>query len=119
MPSPAWRPEDEEHVREGVGPLRRDYEPHSLNVLRGLTRTALLCGVFSYCCFGLAGPAGVGFGLAAWALARHDLRRLRAGLVDPGAGPEIERARHLGLRGALVSGLGSAIWLLLAWSLRP
>jgi hypothetical protein len=117
MPESEPGPWDDHPLQQGPGAMRRDYEPHAAGLLRGLGWGALGCGILSYCCFGLAAPAGLAFGLAAWGLAWRESRRIRAGLVDPAAVEEIEQARRVGLGGAFMSALGAGIWLLLAWSM--
>lgn len=99
---------------EGRG-SRRDYEPYAADLLRWLGWAAVGCGILAFCCWGLTGPLGVASGLACWGLARRELRRLRAGRIDPGAEEAIRSAARDGQVGALVSAIRLAVWALLVW----
>jgi predicted Zn finger-like uncharacterized protein len=75
---------------------RRDSEPH-----RGAM--ILVVGILSLVFVSMCGPVGVILGLVAWIMGRTDLRKIRAGLMDPeGEGPT--QAGHIcGIIGTVVN----------------
>jgi hypothetical protein len=63
--------------REGhARPLRRDWEPERGGLI-------LTLGIISLVCLGVCGPAGMVLGITAWAMGSIDLRKMRAGQMDP------------------------------------
>ena len=85
-------PDDREDDRpwEQPGAVRRDCEPHRGDVLLGLGRISLACGLLSLC---LCVPAAISvpLGLVVWLLAERDLAKMAAGQMDP-AGRELTQA---------------------------
>jgi hypothetical protein len=89
---------------ERPGCVRRDCEPHRGPLLSNLSGAGFVLGVLSLlfvvpCVPGLlvAGPA--------WVLARRDLRRMRAGLMDPAGRDLTQQALTRAKVGAALNGL--------------
>jgi len=73
--------EDEELPWEGRGRMRLDCEPHRAGLVRLLGAASLVLGVLAVC-GGVAGLVGLPLGIAAWTMARADLAKMQAGLMD-------------------------------------
>jgi hypothetical protein len=87
-------------LRPGV--IRRDCEPHRANWLRLFGYVSLTCGVLSW----IVLPAllvSVPLGVAVCLLARHDRKRMAAGLMDPEGRDQTEEAQRLAFSGVLFS----------------
>src|SRR5690348_2510613 len=112
----AREPEGGERPWEGPGAVRRDCEPHRGPLLGVLGGLALLCALLSPALLCLVPPplglegfvpswlAGVALGGVVFTLARRDLRRMAAGLMDPEGEAATEGARNRAF-GAVVVGL--------------
>jgi len=104
---------------EGYGRQRLDVEPHRGQLVSTLGLVALACGGLSFCT-GVAGLIGLGAGLAAWRMACADVARMLAGQMDRRGEARTRRGGDFGLIGAILSLLGTAVWLaLLADGLLP
>jgi hypothetical protein len=101
-PPPPW---------EWPGAVRRDVMPHRGNWLRALGTAAAVCGFLSLCT-GLTALAAVPLAIAAYELARHDLARMHAGLMDPAGREDAEAARAWAVLGLLFSLPGILVSLL-------
>jgi hypothetical protein len=88
--------------------VRRDCEPH-----RGAT--VLLLGVvgLGVSMMGWLGVLGLPFGIAAWAMAQGDLRKIRAGEMDPGGHSLTRAGRICGIITTVLSScilLAAVVW---------
>ncbi len=63
------------------GRMRLDCEPHRADLVRFLGVASLVLGVLAIC-GGVAGLIGLPLGIAAWTMARSDLPKMEAGLMD-------------------------------------
>lgn len=93
---------------EEPGAVRRDREPHRGGRLLTLARVGSLCAMATPVLF-VPGVVGVGLGVTVWLLARADLAKMRAGLMDPDGRKLAERAR---LHGVVASAFAGA-WLVI------
>jgi hypothetical protein len=73
---------------------------------------SLLLGALSLC-LGFLALAAIACGAVAWGLACHDLRRMRARLMDPGGLAATGRARGRALAGAALGLYGAILWVCL------
>jgi hypothetical protein len=73
--------DDEELPWERGRRMRRDCEPHRGGFVRLLGGASLALGVFA-CCGGVTGLIALPMGITAWTMAREDLAKMRAGLMD-------------------------------------
>jgi hypothetical protein len=110
---------------ERPGCFRRDCEPHRGNLLWWLAFASLFLGALAlYPCWGwLFGLVGSPLGLCIRYLAKADLAKIQAGLVDP-AGEEVTaQAMSLSTYGLWLSIFGTIVWggayLLFAWITGP
>jgi hypothetical protein len=87
-------------------PVRRDGEAHRGRLLFTLGAAAAVTGALSACSAGLLAVVSVPLGVAVWALATRDLRRMRDGSVDP-AGRSLTRHGRSAAVAGVVFGL---IW---------
>src|SRR6516165_8700120 len=67
---------------ERPGAVRRDCAPHRAGLLLAVADTSLLLGALSLP-LGFSALMGLGLGVAGWALASRDLKRMRARVMDP------------------------------------
>lgn len=67
---------------ERPGCFRLDCEPHRAEVLSGLSIAGLIVSQVSMCLPFLL-ILGMPFNIAIWFLARHDLAKMKKGLMDP------------------------------------
>jgi hypothetical protein len=102
----------DERPWEQPGCVRRDCEPHRGHVLALLARTVLLCGVASYCVI-VPGVVSLPLGMTVLAMARRDLKKMRAGLMEPSGKRQTEVAAHECIGGIVVTIFGLAFWGLL------
>ncbi|MBP8260729.1 MAG: hypothetical protein KA118_13830 [Verrucomicrobia bacterium] len=58
------------------------------------------------------------FGVAAWVMARGDLRKMRRGWMDPGGEGMTRAARKCGIAGTLLFLLLAVAGCVLAWAIR-
>jgi hypothetical protein len=81
-------------------------------LLRALGTAAFACGLLAFC---LVVPALVGLplGIAVAVMARRDLARMDAGVIDPAGRQTTGGARELAAAGAMLSVPG-LFWLLIA-----
>jgi hypothetical protein len=94
---------------ERPGAVRRDCETHRGTWLLALADADLLVGALSLA-LGFLAPLGLDLGVTAWALASHDLGRMRAGLMDPAGWEAAARARTRAGAGVALSLYGAALW---------
>jgi hypothetical protein len=95
--------EDNPRIWTGVG--RRDCDPHRGTELRALAVAGVLAGAASLCLFAPA-VLGMFLAVAAWTLARRDLARMNAGLMDPAGHASTKHARDLGIAGVILNAGG-------------
>ena len=90
---------------ERPGAVRRDCEPHRGPLLLWLGGAGWVCGLTS---LGLVAPAflGLALGLTTQVLARRDLAKMEAGLMDPEGAGLVRKASGYGAVGALLSLVG-------------
>lgn len=111
QPVPPW---------EQPGCFRMDCEPHRGELLIGAGRAVLILGIVSLLPFGfLLAPLAVPLGLATWFLALSDLGKMRQGLMDPDGKNLTTAAWKMSLGGVLMALLGSLIWFVPAFLIRP
>ena len=112
--------QDDERPWERPGAVRRDCEPHRGRLLRALGLTSLVLAALGVA---LVIPALVALplGVAVWAAARRDLRRMAAGAMDPGGRDATTAGRDYGALGALLSLLAipMALFVAVVLSFRP
>ncbi len=107
---------DERLPGRGDRPLgpRRDTEAHQGDLIANLGKASLIAGILTLFSCGLASLVGLPLGLMTWVLARNQLRRIEAGLVDASGRAQTEFGREqaiLGMFLSVVFGIGCA----LAW----
>jgi hypothetical protein len=78
-------------------------------MLLALADASLLLGALSLGLGGLAAVAG-SLGVVAWVLASHDLRRMRARLMDPGGRANTALGRGRARAGVALSIYAAALW---------
>jgi hypothetical protein len=93
---------------EQPGCVRRDCDPHRGELLRFLGKASAAFGAVSMFTL-IPSCVGLPFGVAVVALARHDLRRMDRGLMDPQGREMAETAEAYALGGAVMSLLGLAV----------
>ena len=76
---------------EQSGDVRRDAEPHRGHLLRLLANFSVACGIVSFCTF-FPSIVGLLLGLTAFVMARRDLKKMRAGVMDDQGREETENA---------------------------
>ena len=107
---------------ERPGYFRLDGEPHRGNFLWWLACASAVCGILAMMpCWGwIPGVLGIPFGLGSYHLARGDLAKMRAGLMDPNGQVITSDAMKMGRLGFLFSAAGAVIWgavlLLVIWA---
>jgi hypothetical protein len=79
--------------------VRRDAEPHRGGTIQVLGILSLMGGVF-YCLF----PIGLPLGIVAWVMARRDLRKMDAGVMDPNGRKKTRDGRVCGIVGTVLNG---------------
>ena len=78
--------------------VRRDAEPHRGGTIQVLGILSLMGGVF-YCLF----PIGLPLGIAAWVMARRDLRKMDEGVMDPNGRKKTRDGRVCGIVGTVLN----------------
>ena len=104
--------DDHQQPWQRPGAVRRDIEPHRGRLLLMLANAALVSGVASACLPGALVLAFV-LGLLAYGLAGSDLRKMRAGLLDPSGRDDAVRARQRSLLALFVGLAAECLWLTL------
>ena len=99
--------ENEDRPWETPGAVRRDCEPHRAHLVRLIGTISLICGLLSIC-FGLTGPVGILAGIAAWLMARCDLRKMSEGIMDPSGRTATRLGKECGQLGIAFSMLCGA-----------
>jgi hypothetical protein len=89
--------------------VRRDAAPHRANVLLLLGNIALGMGLAS-CCFGVISIPALAIGILAFAMAGHDLRLMRAGVMDRSGRRDTRNAPNRADLGLLVSLAAFLFW---------
>jgi hypothetical protein len=92
------------------GAVRRDVEPHRGPLLLALANATLVGGLVSVCLPGALVPAFVLGCFAYWA-SRSDLRKMRAGLLDPSGRADARRAGQRSLFGLFLALTAELLWL--------
>jgi hypothetical protein len=111
MTDPDRPPDADPRPWDQPGAVRRDREPDRSSPLQLFGLAAMGLGALGVLLLPAA-PVGLCLGLVVHALARRDLARMRAGLMDPAGRPGTERAMKYATGGAWF-GLSS----LLVWGL--
>jgi hypothetical protein len=62
--------------------VRRDLEPHRGGLILAMGIICIVTTTFGACCYGLPTLLGAGLGIAAWIMARGDLRKMAMGSMD-------------------------------------
>lgn len=101
---------------EQPGAVRRDCEPHRGELLAKLAAVSQYAGAIS---INSCQPALLAFplGVTVWLLARHDLKQMRRGTVDPTRRDLAEAARRDALYGMGLSAAPLALLTLLTYIL--
>ncbi len=94
---------------ERPGAVRRDCLAHRAPLLLALADASLLLGILSLC-LGFPALAAFACGAVAWGLARHDLGRMGARLMDPSGLAATRCARARALAGAALGLYGALLW---------
>jgi predicted Zn finger-like uncharacterized protein len=84
----------------GRPPLRRDWEPERGGLV-------LTLGILSLVCLVCCPPAGIGLGIAAWALGGTDVAKMRRGQMDPRGLGATNGGLACGIIGTFLNLLGS------------
>ena len=114
---------EDRHCRECDALLTQDdeesrrREPHRSGAILTLGILSALFGVLSLC-FGVPAIAGLGFGIPAWAMAAHDLHKMRAGIMDRKGMPNAQSGQSYAIVGVVLSLLCGSGWTLL-WMAVP
>jgi hypothetical protein len=96
-------PETAPARRQPGGPPRRlDFVPHRGKLLVTLGNVSMALGGLSLCTLGIGALASVPLGITAWVLAGHDLKEMRAGLMDPRGKAATETGRTGGILGVVL-----------------
>jgi len=107
-----WPDEDDEGLpRKRRRRMRLDCEPHRGDLVRLLGTASLVLGVVALC-GGVTGLVGLPMGIAAWKMARDDLAKMRAGLMDRRGEKKTRRGGDNAVFGILLSLLFVAIYAL-------
>jgi hypothetical protein len=104
--------EDEELPWRRRRAMRLDCEPHRGQLVRLLGTTSLVLGVLSFC-GGVTGLVGLPMGVVAWKMARDDLAKMQAGLMDRRGERKTRRGGDNAVFGVLLSLLFVAVYALL------
>jgi uncharacterized paraquat-inducible protein A len=94
------------------GKQRRYWEPHRGGTILTLGILSALFGVLSLCC-GFPAVAGLGFGIPAWAMATHDMHRMRMGVMDRNGMANTQSGQSYAMVGVVLSflcGVGYTFW---------
>jgi hypothetical protein len=105
--------DDEEPPWQRRGAMRLDCEPHRGGLVRLLGTASLVLGVLALC-GGVTGLVGLPMGVVAWKMAREDLAKMRAGLMDWHGEPKTRQGGDMAVFGVLLSLLFVGIYALLA-----
>jgi hypothetical protein len=110
----------EERPWERPGQVRRDCEPHRGPLLLFLAKASLVCSLLSLC-GGIASFVGLPLSVIIYALAKHDHRRMKIGLLDPTGAWETAQAQKIAFASMVISSLFVVFVsaLLLAMALFP
>jgi uncharacterized paraquat-inducible protein A len=90
-------------------------EPHRSGAILTLGILSALFGVLSLC-FGVPGIAGLGLGIPAWVMAAHDIRRMRAGIMDRNGMANAQSGQSYAIVGVVLSTLCGSGWALMWFS---
>lgn len=108
------------HCRRCNAPLdgedegRRDWEPHRGGAILTLGILSAIFGTLSLCC-GVPAVAGLGFGIPAWAMAAHDMHKMRMGVMDRNGMANTQSGQSYAMVGVVLSflcGTGYTLWFL-------
>src|SRR5438874_2142213 len=92
----------DERPWEATGAVRRDCKPHRQNLLWTLAILSASLGAFSWV-FPLA-PFALAVSVATWVVAIRDLKKMRAGIMDPAGIGVAEHARSYATFGMTMGG---------------
>jgi len=107
-------PQPDDRPWERPPAQRLDFEPHRGRLLLVLATLSVVCGWLS-CCFVVPSLLGLPLALGACLVARHDLNRMRVGLVDRGGYGQTEAALSRSIDGLCLNILifGQCIYILI------
>jgi hypothetical protein len=108
-----WPDEEEEVPWKRRGRMRLDCEPHRGPLVRTLGSLSLALGALAMC-GGVTGLVGLPMGITAWMMARNDLAKMRAGLMDRRGEPLTRRGGDCAVFGMILSFFFLAAYTLLA-----
>jgi hypothetical protein len=94
---------------ERPGAVRRDCAPHRAGLLLAVADTSLLLGALSLP-LGFCALMGLGLGVAGWALASRDLKRMRARVMNAAGRSRAARARARARLGVALSLYAVVLW---------
>jgi hypothetical protein len=110
-PIPPW---------ERPGCFRLDCEPHRGNLLWWLASAGFILGLFALfpLCGLIPGLLGIPFGLCSRHIAKADLAKMQAGLMDPAGEAVTSWAEKVSTEGLVYSIFGMVVWggmVLIGW----
>ena len=107
-------PDNDERPWERPGAVRRDCEPHRGTLLMFLGVMGVLVSGLGIVVFGLA-VIGMLLGMMTYRLARRDLAKVRAGLMDPAGRRPVVQALDLA-RASIKAGAFGLAWSAIPWT---
>lgn len=124
-PAREW-PHGEEHRRQNImdapdqqadlppweqpDGFRRDYEPHRATALLRLAIVGIVLNFLGVVLVAFPTIVGVPVCLTIWLLARQDLHKMEAGIMDPSGNYEVMRALEVAQFGVVVGALAVLTW---------
>jgi hypothetical protein len=90
---PSGGPDSDPRPWEQPGQWRRDCLPHRGRLLSVVSTAAAVCALLG-CILGFTAPLAVVLGVTVWVVARHDLRQMTAGRMDPAGREPTEIAQE-------------------------
>jgi len=100
------RPYDEDDDRPWENGARRDCEPHRGSLIMTFGILSVVLGVTCYLAI-----IGLPLGIAAWVMGQRDLRKMRAGVMDPFGRGSTQSGCICGIIGTVLNTLG-LLWLI-------
>jgi hypothetical protein len=94
-------------------PLRRDCLPHRGKLIARMGNLCLIFGGLSLCLIGLGVIICLPLGIVTWALANHDLRQMRSGVMDPRGQTDTETGRIGAIVGLVISLIFGVFYLVI------
>jgi hypothetical protein len=103
-------PDDDDRPWEQPGAVRRDCEPHRGDVLLSFGRVSLVVGLLGFV-LGLTTLVALPLGVVIDVLAWRDLRRIRAGEMDPRGEGTVRRAQRVAEWAIALNVAAALLWL--------